>query len=112
MAINRWVGQGNLVFDVEVKQAGEKKVLNNKLAINWGKSADGKSLTDFIPFTAWDKDAELIGRLSKGSQVALEGNIKVESYKDKNDTMQTKVFVRVTSVGLCYGTASVTQEME
>lgn len=63
---------GRLTQDVVVNEvAGNKKVLNNRVAIRLGKDD-----TLFLDVVAWDKVAELIGKyFRKGYEICFEGRL-------------------------------------
>ena len=55
------------------------------VAIDRNNGANKEKTTDFIRCVAWGKNAEFVSRyFTKGKQIAVEGNIKTGSYKDKN----------------------------
>lgn len=55
------------------------------LAVNRKYSKNGEKQVDFINCVAWRKTAEnLAGYMSKGSKIAVEGNIQTVSYTNKN----------------------------
>lgn len=71
---------GNLATDVEVRDAGEKRVSNFLLAVA-RPSKDGGA--DFIGVSAWERQGELCAQyLSKGRRVAVEGYIRSHSWED------------------------------
>jgi single-strand DNA-binding protein len=55
------------------------------LAVDRPFNRDGKRETDFIDVEVWRKLAETCaGHINKGRLVAVEGAIRVQSYKDKD----------------------------
>ena len=67
---------GNITRDPEVRKTQTGlSVCGFTVAVNRQKpAADGTRLTDFIPCTAWEKTAELIGLyVHKGDRVAVTG---------------------------------------
>lgn len=80
---------GNLCADPELKHIGEKNtaILDGSLAINRKfKDREGRIVeeTDFIPFTSFGKAAELLAKyVKKGHQVALQGEMRLEKWQDK-----------------------------
>lgn len=83
---------GNLTADPELKiirgTSGETSILDGSIAINRKyKNRDGQRVeeTDFIPFNAFGKAAELIQKYTKkGHQIALQGEIRQERWEDKD----------------------------
>lgn len=84
---------GNLVRDNELKytQSG-RAVLSNVVAINEGFG--DKQKTYFIPFVAWEKQAENTANYTgKGSKVAVNGKITSRNYEDKQGNKRTVIEV-------------------
>lgn len=76
---------GRLVYDVEVKEVGDnKKVLNNRIAIQ-----NGKDDSTFIDIVAWNGTAELIGKhYKKGFEILLSGRLVNTQKKKKKDDIE------------------------
>ena len=82
---------GRLTADPEFKEFGEgKKVANFSLAVNrWDKDKEA----DFIPITAWDKTAEIVGAWCKqGSRVAIKGRFQLQRW-EKDGQKRNKIQV-------------------
>lgn len=57
---------------------------------------------DFIDFVAWRNTAELICKyFSKGSLIAVEGEIQTRLYEDKNGNKRKAVEIIVSNVSFC-----------
>jgi single-strand DNA-binding protein len=70
---------GNLATDVELRDAGEKKVASFLLAVD-RPSRDGGA--DFVWVNAWDRQGELCSEyLDKGNRVAVEGRIRSRTWE-------------------------------
>jgi single-strand DNA-binding protein len=71
---------GNLATEVEVRDAGEKRVSKFLLAVDrYAKDAGA----DFIGVSVWDRQGELCAQyLSKGRRVAIEGYLRTHSWED------------------------------
>ena len=55
------------------------------VAVDRNNGADKEKTADFIRCTAFGKRGEFVGRyFTKGKQIAVIGNLKTGSYKDKN----------------------------
>lgn len=78
--LNKAILIGRLTKDPELMQSKNgKKVIQFTLAVNRDKDN-----SDFIACVAWEKTAELIAQyFKKGSQLAVEGEIRTRSYDDK-----------------------------
>jgi single-strand DNA-binding protein len=91
---------GRLTNDVEVKEVGENKVVNFTLAVQRTyKNKDGENEADFINCSVWGTTAEnLKNYCSKGSQVAVKGQLVTSSYEDKDGNKRYKTEVRVDHI--------------
>jgi single-strand DNA-binding protein len=92
---------GNLTRDVELKFTPQGKAVGNVgLAVNrrWrdDQGQDHEEVT-FIDLTLWGKTAETASKhLSKGSQVHVEGRLKMDEWEDKTTgAKRTKLTVVV-----------------
>ena len=73
---------GNLATDVELRDAGEKRVAKFLLAVD-RFSKDGGA--DFIGVSAWDRQGELCAQyLTKGRRVGIEGYLRSHSWEDEH----------------------------
>ena len=85
--MNNVVLVGRLTRDVELKyiQGSGTPVANFAIAVDRefiGK--DGKKEVDFIDIQVWGKSAENCANyIGKGSLVAIQGSIRVDSYQDQ-----------------------------
>ena len=76
---------GNLSRDPELRVAGETPVCSFAIANNrkWKSDGELKEEVTFIDVTVWGKQAETCcAQLRKGSQVVVEGRIKMEKWED------------------------------
>ena len=86
--MNNVVLVGRLTRDVELKyiQGSGTAVTNFAIAVDrefTGK--DGKKETDFVDIQVWGKSAENCANyIGKGSLVAIQGSIRVDSYQDQD----------------------------
>src|SRR5574344_1240708 len=95
-SMNKITVVGRLTKDPELKELENgTKVSNVTVAVDRDyKGKDGKKITDFLPFSLWNKNAENICEISKqGSLICLEGYSTVrEVEKDgKKDFVFTPV---------------------
>ena len=88
---------GRIVRKIEPKYSGENRMaISNVLAVNRTYKSGKKVETDFIPFSAWGKTAELLNEYcEKGDLVGLTGAMYSRSYL--NNEKET-VFVIELSV--------------
>ena len=89
MAVNKFIGIGNLGRDPELRYMGDgKAVCNFSFAITEkykDKSGDQKEVTEWINVATFGRLAEICGEyVRKGTKVYVEGKLKTEKYTDKN----------------------------
>lgn len=81
---------GRLVADPELRYIPStgKAVATFNIAVDRGFTGkDGQKQTDFFNIVVWGKQAENVANYtSKGSQVAVRGNIQNRSYEAKDGT--------------------------
>jgi len=97
MAVNKFIGIGNLGKDPEMRFMPDgKAVCNFSIAISEkykDKSGESKEVTEWVNVALFGKLAEIAGEyLKKGSKVYIEGKMKTEKYsKDGVDRYTTKI---------------------
>lgn len=96
--LNRSILAGRLVRDPQVRYTkDEMPVTHFSLAINW-KGKNGKGV-DFINCVAFNGLAKICGEyLKKGRLVAVEGKLKIKSFKNKNGQNQSSTEVCVDNL--------------
>lgn len=97
--MNKVIMLGNLTRDPVLRHTGAgKAVCNFSLAHNsrWTDAAgEKKEDVCYVDFTAWGKLAETIGqRCKRGSQLLVEGRLKLETYEHDNEE-RSKLIVTV-----------------
>lgn len=97
MAVNKFIGIGNLGREPELRFMPDgKAVCNFSIAISEkykDKSGEQKEVTEWVNIALFGKLAEIAGEyLKKGSKVYIEGKMKTEKYsKDGIDRYTTKI---------------------
>lgn len=97
MAVNKFIGIGNLGRDPEMRFMPDgKAVCNFSIAISEkykDKSGEAKEVTEWVNVAFFGKLAEIAGEyLKKGSKVYIEGKLKTEKYsKDGIERYTTKI---------------------
>ena len=83
---NRHEVLGNICTDIELRKAGEKSVVNIRIATReWG----GKS--EFHAVTLWGNDAEFAAKYCrKGMKVYAAGPVKTSEYEKEGVTVQKR----------------------
>ena len=106
--INSLIISGRLTADPEVKTVGrdDKAVCNTSIATDDGWGDKKKPI--FLECTFWDKTAEIVGELKKGSPVVLEGRITMDEWEDKSTgAKRNKITMTVNRVhGLAWETVA------
>lgn len=82
--MNVWIGIGNIVRDVELKQSPNGTAFTSfSIAINRPPRQNGETETDYINITSFGKQAENLAKYThKGSKIAVQGRIQVRSYQN------------------------------
>jgi single-strand DNA-binding protein len=97
MAVNKFIGIGNLGKEPEMRFMPDgKAVCNFSIAISEkykDKSGELKEVTEWVNIALFGRLAEIAGEyLYKGSKVYIEGKLKTEKYsKDGVDRYTTKI---------------------
>lgn len=98
MAVNKFIGIGNLGRDVELRFMPDgKAVANFSIAISEKykdkSTGEQKEVTEWVNVALFGRLAEIAGEyLGKGSKVYIEGKLKTEKYtKDGIDRYSTKI---------------------
>lgn len=90
---NQVILTGNITNDLEVKAAGQSRVLKFGLGV---RSNFKKDETNFIQIEAWGKSAELIEQYcQKGSKLLIVGELKQDRFEDKEGNKREKIKVNV-----------------
>ena len=98
MAVNKFIGIGNLGRDPEMRYMPDgKAVCNFSFAITEkykDKTGEQKEVTEWVNVATFGRLAEICGQyIKKGTKVYVEGKLKTEKYTDKNgiEKIATKV---------------------
>ena len=94
--MQRYIATGNLTRNLELRYTKDNKpVIETTLAVRRGYTDE----TDFITIQVWNKQAENLSKYcGKGSKILVEGEIRVTSYKNKEDKTIYKTYVMVNNV--------------
>ena len=78
MSMNKGCIIGRLVRDPRLTQTNNQKACAHfTLAVDGFANAKGERQADFIPVTAWDKLAEIVGKYcTKGKQISIVGRLR------------------------------------
>ena len=98
--MNKVILTGRLTRDVELRATPQGNfVCEFTLATNRPVVRDGERVADFVTCIVWNKQAENLAKYqNKGNLIAVEGNIRTNSYKDKNGNTRYKTYVLVNTI--------------
>lgn len=89
--MNKVFELGRITATPEVREAGENKVCNFRIAVDkrMGKNADHPE-ANFFGCTAWGKTAEIIATyFNKGDRILVSGRLENRRYEDKDGATRT-----------------------
>lgn len=92
---------GNLTRNLELKYTStNKSVLDTNIAVQRQYSnQNGERETDFINIQVWGKQAENLDKYcGKGSKIAIEGELRVDTYEKSDGSKGYKTYVLVSNV--------------
>ncbi len=95
---------GRLVADPELRTTGTgKSVASFCIAVDRSYAKAGEQRqTDFINIVAWESSANFVCRyFSKGSMIAVQGQLQSRQYEDKNGAKRTAYEVVAREVSFC-----------
>lgn len=111
MALNVVALMGRLTQTPELRTTTNGiSVTSFSIAVDRKFQSGGEKLTDFIDCVAWRNTAEFINRyFGKGDMIAINGNLQVDNYTDKNGKNCKSVKVSVENASFCGSKASSTE---
>lgn len=103
--INNVILMGRLTADPELRTTNSgKSVANFRIAVDRTYSKGGNKEADFITIVAWESTADFISKyFSKGSMIALRGEIQTRNFEDNSGNKRTAVEVLAREVSFCGG---------
>ena len=102
--INSVVLMGRLTADPELRTTTTgKSVCSFTIAVDRGYSKNAEERqADFINIVAWESTANFVCRyFSKGSMIAIQGQIQTRRYEDKTGAKRTAFEVVAREVSFC-----------
>lgn len=96
--MNKVLLTGNITKEIELKEYnnGQTKIVWNSLAVRRDKDN-----TNFIDFKAFNGTAELLAKYTtKGSKIAIIGELEQETYADMTGNNKTKLTVIAREIEL------------
>ena len=96
MSLNKWIGLGRLTKDVELSYVGAENTPKASFTIAINRRFAKNNEVDFIPCTAWGKNAENIQKFfSKGNMINVVGAIRVDSWDNDEGNRVYRTYVNV-----------------
>mgnify|MGYP003289930670 CR=1 FL=1 len=95
---------GRLVADPELRTTTTgKSVATFRIAVDRSFVRQGEQRqADFIPIVAWENTANFVCRyFTKGSMIAIQGQLQSRSYEDNNGAKRTAYEVIAREVSFC-----------
>lgn len=90
MKLNKVIIDGGITSEVKYNTYGNTKVAKFTVAVNREYKSDGTKVSDFIPVTAFGKNAEILANYcTKGVRILIEGRLQVSKYTNKNGVATT-----------------------
>lgn len=98
--MNKFIIIGRLVRDPELKYTGSGvAVCEFALAVDRPYKSESGPDVDFFDCVVWRQTAENVAKfLTKGRQVAVEGEVHIDSYTNKNGEKRRKTVVNAVRV--------------
>lgn len=94
--MNKFIGLGNITRNLELKYTTTNKaILETNIAIKRGFTDE----TDFINIQVWGKQAENLAKYcGKGSKIAIDGELRIDSFDGRDGKKVYKTYILVGSV--------------
>ena len=94
--MQRFIGIGNITRNLELKYTTTNKaIIETNIAIKRGFTDE----TDFINIQVWGKQAENLAKYcGKGSKIAIDGELRVDSFDGRDGKKVYKTYILVGSV--------------
>ena len=110
--MNKLLITGRITKDIELKEYGDLRVVNNTIAVYMGKDKNNTEITNFFDFKAFGYGAnKLSSQAQKGSKIAIEGALKQETWEDDNGK-HSKVVVYADNIDIMENTKKETNNNE
>lgn len=94
---------GRLTADPELKttQSG-KSVTEVSIAVDRRYAPEGSQKADFVFLSVWGASAEALCKYAhKGLKIAVEGELRIDSYQDQSGAKRYKTYILVNQWEFC-----------
>ena len=96
--MNKVFLSGNLTRDPEIRYT-QTGMAYTRMGLAINRKYKDKDSVDFFNLVAWNKTAEFCGRyLTKGSRVLVEGNLRTNSYENKDGVKVNTVEIWIDNI--------------
>ena len=113
--MNKWIGKGNLVRDVEL-QTTTSGISLAKFTIAVQRkfaNADGEREADFINCVAWRNTAEFVAKyFKKGSQIIVCGAVQTRSYETEDGAKRYVTEIVCEEIYFCGNKVNSEEQIE
>lgn len=112
--MNKVILTGRLTAEPELKntQSG-KNVTEVSLAVDRRYAPEGSQKADFVFLSVWGTSAEALCKYgSKGLKIAVEGELRIDSYQDTNGAKRYKTYILVNGWEFCETKHQATSTMQ
>lgn len=94
--MQKFYGIGNITRNLELKYTTTNKaIIETNIAIKRGFTDE----TDFINIQVWGKQAENLAKYcGKGSKIAIDGELRIDSFDGRDGKKVYKTYIYVNSV--------------
>lgn len=94
---------GRIGKEIELKNTSDgTEYCNFSVAVNRPKGKDKEVITDWIPCTAWGKEAVFIqAYFHRGDMICIEGSLQTRKYADNDGTNKIAYSVRINRAEFC-----------
>ena len=97
--MNKVILTGRITRKPELKEVGDKKMCEFSLATNRPVTRDGERVADFVNCVVWGVQAENLYKYQdKGSLIAVFGELRLDTYDDKEGNKKQKTYVLVSNI--------------
>lgn len=106
--MNKIILIGNLTKDPELTKVGAEGISRARFSVAVTRPFSRREKTDFINVVCWRSTAENVHQyLMKGSKVAVDGYLTIESYEDSNGVKRIATEVVASNIEFLSSKGSV-----
>ena len=99
MSLNYSTLTGNLVRDPELRYTSNSTpVLNNAIAVYYGKDRSGETITHFFELESWGDTAIAVAEFPKGRRVTVTGRLIQNQWEAKDGSNRSTTSLRIETI--------------